>query len=48
MLELSAMLNVRRHNKLKTEQAGTTYCVCHRIRSGKMVLCQLCLDLFHG
>jgi len=47
-MELLAMLNLRQHNRLKTEQAGTTYCVCRRVRSGKMVLCQLCLDLFHG
>jgi len=42
------MLDLRQRNKLKTEQAATTYCICRRIRSGKMVLCQLCLDLFHG
>jgi histone demethylase JARID1 len=46
--ELNAMLKLRELNQHKTDQSGTTYCLCKRVRSGTMVLCQLCCDLFHA
>lgn len=46
--ELSEMLKLRQQNRAKLERACATYCVCHRDRSGMMVQCLLCCDLFHG
>jgi len=46
--EISDMLKLRKRNRSKLDLAGATFCICHQIRSGTMVQCQLCCNLYHA
>ena len=48
--EVELMHELRTRNMEKTNQEGedARYCTCRRGRSGHMLQCELCKDLFHS